>query len=128
MLIRSSIRYVFISLILRIFLPQYFTSNKIVVFMEGAVDAPKSQLSNNLVKLLTGVQAFPLVSVDVLEHPAIMGYTVHRSGSHSTPHVYVNGTFYGDYDMVMNKFKSGELKKLSSPEAVKDQPLPIGKF
>jgi glutaredoxin-related protein len=94
--------------------------------MEGTVDSPKSLLSNNLVKLLTGAQTTPLVCVDVLEHPAIMGYTVHRSGSHCTPHVYVNGTFFGDYDMVMNKFKSGELKKLASKAG--DQPLPVGMF
>ena len=96
--------------------------------MEGSVDAPKSQLSNNLVKVLTGVQAFPLVSVDVLEHPDIMGYTVHRSGSHCTPHLYVNGTFYGDYDMIMQKFKSGELQKLSNPQSSKNQPVPVGRF
>lgn len=96
--------------------------------MEGSVDSPKSLLSNNLTKLLTGVQAYPLVSVDVLEHPAIMGYTVHRSGSHCTPHVYVNGTFYGDYDMIMRKFKSGELRQLTNPAAPKEQPLPVGMF
>ncbi len=96
--------------------------------MEGNVDSPKSLLSNNLVKLLTGVQAVPLVCVDVLEHPAIMGYTVHRSGSHCTPHVYVNGTFYGDYDMVMSKFKSGELQKLASSNVSKASPLPVGMF
>lgn len=96
--------------------------------MEGSVDSPKSILSNNLVKLLTGVQAFPLVSVDVLEHPAIMGYTVHRSGSHCTPHVYVNGSFYGDYDMVLRKFKSGDLKQLSNSATSKNQPLPVGMF
>ena len=96
--------------------------------MEGSVDAPKSQLSNNLVKVLTGVQAFPLVSVDVLEHPSIMGYTVHRSGSHCTPHVYVNGTFYGDYDMIMRKFKLGELQQLTNNAATKNQPVPVGRF
>ena len=96
--------------------------------MEGTVDAPKSQLSNDLVKLLTGVQAVPLLSVDVLEHPAILGYTVHKSGSHCTPHVYVNGTFYGDYDMVLQKFKTGELAKLSRPSASKTSPLPVGMF
>jgi glutaredoxin-related protein len=96
--------------------------------MEGSVDAPRSQLSNNLVKILTGVQAFPLVSVDVLEHPAIMGYTVHRSGSHCTPHVYVNGTFFGDYDMILRKFKSGELQQLTSTTATKNQPVPVGRF
>lgn len=90
------------------------------------MDAPKSLLSNNIVKLLTGVQAVPLVAVDILEHPAIMGYTVHRSGSHCTPHMYVNGTFYGDYDMVLSKFKSGELQKLGSPAS--KEPLPIAKF
>ncbi len=96
--------------------------------MEGSVDAPKSQLSNNLVKLLTGVQAVPMVTVDVLEHPAILGYTINKSGSHVTPHVYVNGSFYGDYDMVMAKFKSGELARLSSPSASKSSPLPVGMF
>ena len=96
--------------------------------MEGSVDAPKSQLSNNLAKILTGVQAYPLVSVDVLQHPSIMGYTVHRSGSHCTPHVYVNGTFYGDYDMILSKFKSGEMKKLSSADAQTARPRPVGMF
>jgi glutaredoxin-related protein len=94
--------------------------------MEGTVDSPKSLLSNNLVKLLTATQTVPLVCVDVLEHPAIMGYTVHRSGSHCTPHVYVNGTFFGDYDMVMSKYKSGELKKLASK--ADQQSLPVGMF
>lgn len=96
--------------------------------MEGTVDAPKSILSNNLVKILTGVQAFPLVCVDVLEHPTILGYTVHRSGSHCTPHIYVNGSFYGDYDMVMRKFKSGDLSSLSNQAVSKSQPLPVGMF
>lgn len=96
--------------------------------MEGTMDAPKSLLSNNLVKILTGVQTFPLVSVDILEHPAILGYTVHRSGSHSTPHVYVNGSFYGDYDMVASKFKSGDLAKLSAGTVSKSEPLPVGMF
>jgi glutaredoxin-related protein len=40
----------------------------------------------------------------------------------------VNGTFYGDYDMVMRKFKSGELKQLTNGAVAKDQPLPVGMF
>ena len=91
-------------------LEKLFTSNRIVLFSEGTVDAPKSELSLNVVKMLTEMQSVPLVQVDVLQHPAIMGFTVHKSGSYVTPHLYVNGSFYGDHDRILQKYKTGELK------------------
>ncbi|CAE8624668.1 unnamed protein product, partial [Polarella glacialis] len=50
-------------------------SNKVVLFMEGTVDAPKSEPSMNAVKILTQAQVVPLTAIDVLAHPAILGYT-----------------------------------------------------
>merc|ERR1719440_2399978 len=50
-------------------------SNRMVLFMEGTPDAPKSELSMNVIKMLTQVQASTFLSVDVLTHPAILGYT-----------------------------------------------------
>ena len=98
-------------------LDKLFTSNRIVLVSEGTVDAPKSELSLNVVRMLTEIQAVPLVQVNALEHPAIFGYSVHRSGSHTLPHLYVTGNFYGDHDRILHKFRSGELRNLGRPGA-----------
>ncbi|KAF4660836.1 hypothetical protein FOL47_006930 [Perkinsus chesapeaki] len=108
-----------------------FNSSPLVLFMEGTVDAPKGQLSLNVVKMLTEVQAAPLVTVDVTEHPAIAGYTVAKSGSETTPHLYYNGNFYGDHDRVLSKYKNGDLRKIGTnkrSEGAFAGELPIGMY
>merc|ERR1711870_107758 len=64
--------------------------NKMVLFMEGTPDAPKSEASMNVVKMMTQVQAVPFLAVDVLAHPAVLGYTVTKSQRSRGPHLYVN--------------------------------------
>eukprot|EP00929_Paragymnodinium_shiwhaense_P045885 TRINITY_DN2339_c0_g1_i2.p1 TRINITY_DN2339_c0_g1~~TRINITY_DN2339_c0_g1_i2.p1 ORF type:complete len:181 (+),score=47.87 TRINITY_DN2339_c0_g1_i2:88-630(+) len=86
-------------------------SNKIVLFMEGTPDAPKSEPSLNVVKMLTQAQVVPLVTVDMLAHPAILGYSVSKSGKRRGPHLYVNGAFYGDHDSLLAQYNSGDLAK-----------------
>merc|ERR1719424_2597225 len=87
-------------------------SNKMVLFMEGTPDAPKSELSMNAVRMLTQVQATEFLSIDVLSHPAILGYTVSKSTRSRGPHLYKDGQFFADHDGLLSKFKSGELKGL----------------
>merc|ERR1719440_505931 len=87
--------------------------------MEGTPDAPKSELSINVVKMLTQAQVVPLVSVDVLAHPAILGYTVSKSARNRAPHLYVNGSFYADYDGLMAQHTSGQLAKSLGTESTK---------
>jgi len=94
-------------------------SNKVVLFMEGTPDAPKSEPSQNVVKMLTEAQVVPLVSVDVLAHPAILGYTVSKTSKRRAPHMYVNGSFYADYDGILSKYQSGELAKSLGTESTK---------
>lgn len=55
---------------------------------------PSSQLSCFLkvVKMLTEAQVVPMTSIDVLAHPAILGYTVSKTQKRRTPHLYVNGS------------------------------------
>ena len=48
--------------------------------MDRACKCPNSELSLNVVKMLTQVQAVPLLAIDVLAHPALLGYTVEKSG------------------------------------------------
>merc|ERR1712194_353796 len=50
------------------------SGNKMVLFMEGTPDAPKSEASLNTIRMLTQVQAANFLAVDVLSHPAILGY------------------------------------------------------
>mmetsp|Transcript_146584 Transcript_146584/g.468233 ORF Transcript_146584/g.468233 Transcript_146584/m.468233 type:complete len:177 (-) Transcript_146584:128-658(-) len=94
-------------------------ANKMVLFMEGTPDAPKSEASHNVVKMLTQVQATPFVSVDVLSHPAILGYTVTKSQRSRGPHLYVNGSFFADHDGLLAKFSTGELAKDIGSEGTK---------
>merc|ERR1712087_963448 len=86
-------------------------SNKMVLFMEGTPDAPKSELSMNVVKMLTQVQAADFLSVDVLSHPAVLGYTISKTQRNRAPHLYVDGSLYADYDGLMAKHRAGELAK-----------------
>merc|ERR1719213_1262978 len=84
--------------------------NKVVLFMEGTPDCPKSMQSMNVIKMLTQAQVVPFLSVDVMAHPALLGYTMSKSNSNKAPHLYVNGTYYGDHDLILSKYSSGELE------------------
>mmetsp|Transcript_102810 Transcript_102810/g.271682 ORF Transcript_102810/g.271682 Transcript_102810/m.271682 type:complete len:161 (-) Transcript_102810:211-693(-) len=86
-------------------------ANKVVLFMEGTPDGPKSEPAMNVMKMLTQAQVAPFLSIDVLTHPAVLGYTVSKSQRNRGPHLYVNGSFYADYDGLMAKHRAGELVK-----------------
>jgi glutaredoxin-related protein len=98
-------------------------SSPIVVFLEGTVDAPKSKLSSNLLEMIketvqpdsaSSLAQIPckFQAVNVLQHPAIAGFAIQRSGSHSFPQVFVSGQFYGDHDRFVYKMKNGDVQKL----------------
>merc|ERR1719161_1267822 len=89
-------------------------NNKVVLFMEGSPDAPKSELGMNVVKMLTQTQVVPLLAVDALAHPAVLGYTVAKSQRQRLPHLYVDANFYADHDGLLAKYTSGELKTLGT--------------
>merc|ERR1719265_454503 len=95
------------------------SDNKVVLFMEGTPDCPKSTQSMNVIKMLTQAQVVPLVSVDVMAHPALLGYTVSKSRSNRAPHLYVNGSYYGDHDLLLSKYSSGELEQTLGTQATK---------
>merc|ERR1719387_1685457 len=88
------------------------SENQVVLFMEGTPDCPKSKQSMNVIKILTQIQAVPFLSIDVMEHPALLGYTVSKSSSNRTPHLYINEAYFGDHDMILEKYMSGDLENL----------------
>merc|ERR1740138_682542 len=89
-------------------------SNKMVLFMEGTPDAPKSEPSLNVVKMLTQAQVVPFLSVDVLTHPAVLGYAMSKSQGRRGPHLFVNGSLFADYEALLTKHNTGELKKIGT--------------
>merc|ERR1712085_20224 len=95
------------------------SGNKMVLFMEGTPDAPKSEASLNTIRMLTQVQAANFLAVDVLAHPAILGYTVSKSSRDRGPHLYVDGSFYADHDGLLSKYNNGELAKALGTETTK---------
>uniref|UniRef100_A0A7S2LQE4 Glutaredoxin domain-containing protein n=1 Tax=Zooxanthella nutricula TaxID=1333877 RepID=A0A7S2LQE4_9DINO len=94
-------------------------SNRMVLLMEGSPDAPKSEASLNAVKMLTQVQAVPLMAVDTLSHPALLGYAVTKTQRNRGPYLFVDGSFYADHDGLLAKFKTGELAKAIGTEATR---------
>merc|ERR1719222_652119 len=89
-------------------------ANKMVLFMEGTPDAPKSEPSLNTVKMLTQAQVVPFMSVDVLSHPAVLGYAMSKSQGRRGPHLFVDGSLFADYEALLTKHTTGELKKLGA--------------
>ena len=55
-----------------------------------------------------------VLAIYVLAHPALLGYTVARSGKLRTPHVYFDGHFAGDRDALLNSYNSGLLKQYAT--------------
>jgi glutaredoxin-related protein len=107
--------------------------SKLVLFMEGTADAPKSAASLNVIKMLTAAQAVPVTVVDTTAHPAILGYTCAKSGKGVGPHLYKDGVFMGDHDAILRMHSAGSLTgKLGSTPTlttgVFEGELPIGTF
>merc|ERR1712032_1740996 len=95
-------------------LDKELAANKWVVFMEGSPDAPKSELGLNVVKMLTQAQIVPFLAIDVLQHPALLGYAVSKTDRERVPHVYCDGSFFADHDGLLDKHKSGELQAVGT--------------
>ncbi|KAL8454299.1 hypothetical protein Emed_000408 [Eimeria media] len=85
--------------------------NKLVLFLEGTVDNPKSRLSMNVVKMLTQLQSLPLVAIDVTTHPAILGFALTHGKKSRCPFLFVDGVCLGSHDSLLQQYQSGALAK-----------------
>ncbi|KAL8276045.1 hypothetical protein Esti_000039 [Eimeria stiedai] len=85
--------------------------NKLVLFLEGTVDNPKSRLSMNVVKMLTQLQSLPLVVIDVTAHPALLGFALTHGKRNRCPFLFVDGVCLGSHDSLLQQYQSGVLAK-----------------
>ena len=89
---------------------QQVDTHPVVLYMKGTPQSPMCGFSAAAVQLLqtSGVKNF--FSVNVLENPDIREGIKRYANWPTIPQLYVNGEFVGGSDIMIEMFKSGELK------------------
>lgn len=93
---------------------QLVKSHDIVLFMKGTASFPMCGFSGRAVQILKacGVDPKRLVTVNVLDDPAIRQGIKEYSNWPTIPQLYVRGEFVGGSDIMMEMYESGELQQL----------------
>ena len=88
------------------------TKHRVVLYMKGSPDFPQCGFSANAVGILRACGVDELFTVNVLEEPEIRQGIKEFANWPTIPQLYVNGEFVGGSDIMIEMYKSGELKKL----------------
>jgi monothiol glutaredoxin len=88
------------------------TTNRVVLYMKGTPDFPQCGFSANAVGILRACGVDEFFTVNVLEDPDIRQGIKDYANWPTIPQLYVNGEFVGGSDIMMEMYKSGELKKM----------------
>jgi monothiol glutaredoxin len=89
---------------------ELIASSPIVVFMKGSKLMPQCGFSNNVVQILNAM-AVPFETFDVLSDMEIRQGIKEFSDWPTIPQIYVNGTFLGGSDILIEMYNSGELRE-----------------
>ncbi|UKK00785.2 hypothetical protein MACK_000859 [Theileria orientalis] len=84
-------------------------SHKLLLFMEGSVDSPKSLCAANIVKMFTLLQVLNFHSVDVLSNKEVFGFLCSKLGEPSRNVLFKDGSPFAGHDELLALFKSGKL-------------------
>lgn len=84
--------------------------NKVVLYMKGTKNFPQCGFSARVVQALKKVGE-PFAEVNVLADPEIRDGIKEYSKWPTIPQLYVNGSFVGGCDIVMDLEQTGELEK-----------------
>ncbi|MET0964148.1 MAG: Grx4 family monothiol glutaredoxin [Noviherbaspirillum sp.] len=88
------------------------TGNPVVLFMKGTAQFPQCGFSGKAIQLLKASGAENIVTVNVLEDPAVRQGIKDYSNWPTVPQLYVNGEFVGGSDIMNEMYASGELQSL----------------
>ncbi len=87
-------------------------NNDVVLFMKGTAQRPLCGFSARAVNLLNSLHTVYL-DVNILEdHPAIALELRELYGWPTSPQLFIQGKLIGGGDIMMELYKTGELKKL----------------
>lgn len=88
---------------------EMLSSKRLVLFMEGSLDHPKSLCAGNLSKVFTSLQMTGITTVDLLRHPEILGYLCTHMNESVRNVLFKDGKPLLDYDHIMELFNKGTL-------------------
>ncbi|QRX84576.1 Grx4 family monothiol glutaredoxin [Glaciimonas sp. PAMC28666] len=91
------------------------TQNPVVLFMKGTAQFPQCGFSGRAIQLLKANGAENIVTINVLEDPAVRQGIKDYSNWPTVPQLYVKGEFVGGSDIMNEMHESGELKTLLAP-------------
>lgn len=91
---------------------QQVTENSIVLYMKGSAQFPQCGFSARAVQILKACEAKSVMTVDVLQDPAIRQGIKEFSNWPTIPQLYIKGEFIGGSDIMTEMFQSGELQPL----------------
>ena len=85
--------------------------NKILIYGKGTKSAPKCGFTMETIQFFDRY-GYPYEVIDVLENPAKREHLSKMTNWPTLPKVFINGTFYGDTDILDPMEKKGEIEPL----------------
>ena len=96
----------------QVWIKETVTQNPVVLFMKGTAQFPQCGFSGKAIQLLKASGVENIVSVNVLDDPAVRQGIKDYSNWPTVPQLYVRGEFVGGSDIMNEMFESGELQVL----------------
>ena len=91
---------------------QHLSTQPVVLFMKGTPDFPQCGFSAQAVQALRESGANSFHAVNIFEDPELRDALKKFSNWPTYPQLYVKGELIGGCDIVLDMYRSGELKKL----------------
>ncbi len=91
---------------------QQVSENPVVLYMKGSAQFPQCGFSGRAVQILKACNVDKIMTVDVLQDPAIRQGIKEFSNWPTIPQLYVKGEFIGGSDIMSQMFENGELQTL----------------
>ena len=89
------------------------SNNEVMLYMKGTKEMPMCGFSSTVVRVLN-MYNISFKDVNVLEDPNIRIELSKHSNWPTIPQLFVNGTFIGGCDIVVELHNNGELEKIFS--------------
>jgi monothiol glutaredoxin len=86
-------------------------ANKVLVYGKGTKTAPRCGFTLETIQFFDGF-GYPFEVIDVLENMPKRNALAEMTDWPTLPKVFINGTFYGDTDILGPMAQSGELQNL----------------
>ncbi len=91
---------------------QQVSENPVVLYMKGSAQFPQCGFSGRAVQILKACNVDKIMTVDVLQDPAIRQGIKEFSNWPTIPQLYIKGEFIGGSDIMTQMFENGELQTL----------------